>query len=117
MMHNTLPAHEIHVLSMLDLVKEVVLAPATLIALAVVAIGLTAWWQRNALKGVSRALNGIGTMARNHFGFEAINKSIVNVTFRTSESLRNTQTGIINWNILYILAGLVILMAILALGA
>ncbi len=117
MMKNTLPFHEIHALPTLEILKEVVLAPATLIALTVVALGLIAWWQRAALKGVSKALSGVASAARNHFGFEAINKGIVNVTFISAESLRNTQTGIINWNIFLILAGLVILLAILALGA
>ena len=117
MMKNSLPFHEIHALSTLEILKEVVVAPATLIALLVVALGLIAWWQRTALKGVSNALRGIASAARNHFGFEAINKGIVDVTFSSAESLRNTQTGVINWNILYILAGLVILLAILALGA
>jgi NADH-quinone oxidoreductase subunit L len=117
MMHDTLPFHDLHALTTLEMVKEVVLAPATLIALTVVALGLIAWWQRTALKGLIKALSSISAAARNHFGFEAINKGIVDITFSSAESLRNTQTGVINWNIFYILAGLVILLAILALGA
>jgi hypothetical protein len=34
-----------------------------------------------------------------------------------SETLRATQTGLLNWNILAIIAGLVVVLAILALGA
>jgi NADH-quinone oxidoreductase subunit L len=117
MLKNTLPTHEIEALPTGEILIEVLKAPATLIALAVVALGLITWWQRNALTGLSKALSGLGEAARKSFGFEAINKSIVNTTFRGAEILRNTQTGIINWNVFYILAGLVILLAILALGA
>ena len=116
MMHNTLPAHEIHAESTMAILGEVISLP-TLIALIVVALGLIAWWQREALQGLAKALNGVAVLAKNRFGFEALNKSLVSLTTKGAETLRNTQTGILNWNIFYILATLVILLAILALGA
>jgi NADH-quinone oxidoreductase subunit L len=94
----------------------VVTAPATGLALLVVAAGLVAWWQRERLAGVARALGSVGTAAANSFGFEAINRAIVNATSRLAESLRVTQTGILNWNVLAIIVGLVTVLAILALG-
>ncbi|MBI9051245.1 MAG: NADH-quinone oxidoreductase subunit L [Anaerolineaceae bacterium] len=116
MLHSTLPAHEIHAESTMKILAEVFSFP-TLIALLVVALGLIAWWQHEALQGVAKALSGVASMAKNRFGFESINKGLVNITMRSAETLRNTQTGIINWNIFYIVAGLVILLAVLALGA
>ena len=98
------------------LLTKVATAPATLEALAVVALGLAAWWQRDRLSGLARALRGVGTMASNSFGFEAINRGVVRATVESAEALRTTHSGVLNWNILAILAGLVVILAILALG-
>lgn len=99
-----------------QMVLQVATAPLTMVALAVVALGLAAWWQRSSLSGVARALRGVGTMASNSFGFEAINRGIVQTTVASAESLRTTQNGVLNWNVMAILVGLVVVMAILALG-
>jgi NADH-quinone oxidoreductase subunit L len=98
------------------LLARIATAPATALALAVVALGLAAWWQRERLGGVARALRGVGTMASDSFGFEAVNRGIIRVTEGAAESLRTTQSGILNWNVLAILVGLVVVLAILALG-
>jgi NADH-quinone oxidoreductase subunit L len=98
------------------LLTHIATAPATLVALAVVALGLSAWWQREKLAGLAHALRGIGAMASNSFGFEAINGGVVRATVASAESLRTTHNGVLNWNIMAILAGLVVLLAILALG-
>ncbi len=99
-----------------SLLMKVATAPATGLALLVVAAGLAAWWQRERLAGVARALRALGTAASNSFGFEAINRGIVSATSGVAESLRVTQTGVLNWNVLAILVGLVVVMTILALG-
>jgi NADH-quinone oxidoreductase subunit L len=98
------------------LLVEIVSAPLTYLALAVVALGLGAWWQREKLAGVAAALRGIGTMASNSFGFEAINRGVVRATQEAAESLRATHNGVLNWNVLAILVSLVVLLGILALG-
>jgi NADH-quinone oxidoreductase subunit L len=110
-----LPAgHEVEGTS--ALLMAVVGAPLTWLALLVVALGLAAWWQREKLAGVASALGGVGTIASNSFGFEAINRAVVRVTQGTAESLRATHNGVLNWNVLAILAALVVLLGILALG-
>ncbi len=98
------------------LVLQVATAPATFVALAVVALGLAAWWQRDSLSGVARALGGVGAMASNSFGFEAINRGVIRATVASAESLRATHNGVLNWNVMAILVGLVVVLAILALG-
>jgi len=98
------------------LLTQIATAPATAIALAVVALGLCSWWQREKLAGAARGLAGVATMATNNFGFEAINRGVVNVTQGAAESLRSTQPGVLNWNVMAILVGLVVVLAILALG-
>jgi len=106
--------HEVE--STAALLGHVVSAPATYLALAVVATGLAAWWQRRLLAGLARLLGGLGTAARRSFGFEAVNRGIVRATEGVAEGLRVTQTGFLNWNVLAILVGLVVVLAILALG-
>jgi NADH-quinone oxidoreductase subunit L len=98
------------------LLVKIATAPATFVALAVVAAGLGAWWQRARLAALAGALRGVGTMASNSFGFEAINRGVVRATVESAEALRVTHSGVLNWNILAILAGLVVILAILALG-
>jgi NADH-quinone oxidoreductase subunit L len=110
-----LPAgHEVE--STEAVLMQIATAPATFVALAVVALGLAAWWQRQRLAGVTRSLRGIGTMASNSFGFEAINRGVVGLTLASAELLRTTHNGVLNWNIMAILVGLVVILAILALG-
>ncbi len=98
------------------IVVQVATAPATALALAVVALGLAAWWRRASLSGVARALGGVGRAASNGFGFEAINRGIVRATVASAEALRTTQNGVLNWNVAAILAGLAAVLAVLALG-
>ncbi len=112
----TLPFHEIEAASSLKILEEVVSLP-TLIALVVIALGLAAWHWRSALAGLARSLQGIGKIAADSFGFEAINKGIVTATQESAEALRVTQTGVLNWNVAAILAGLIVVLIILARGA
>jgi NADH-quinone oxidoreductase subunit L len=113
MLQSTLPFHGIDVTSTVAALKEVVTAPATLIALAVIALGLAAWWQRKRLEGLANALQGVARAAADSFGFEAINRGVVRGTQATGEALRVTQTGTLNWNVVGIVAGLIVVLAIL----
>jgi NADH-quinone oxidoreductase subunit L len=113
MLQSTLPFHEIDVTSTVAALKGVVTAPATLIALAVIALGLIAWWQRKHLEGLANALQGVARAAADSFGFEAINRGVIRGTQATGEALRVTQTGTLNWNVVGIVAGLIVVLAIL----
>jgi NADH-quinone oxidoreductase subunit L len=105
------------VLSTLQMVLEVLTAPATWIALVVIALGLAAWWWRAKLVGVGERLRWLATMATDSFGFEWINRSVVRVTLKCAETLRVTQTGVLNWNILGIVGGLIFVLAVIIMGA
>lgn len=113
----SLPFHAVTELTTLELVREVVSTPATLIALLVIVIGLACWIWREKLNQVTRSFRFLAKWAENSFGFEAINNGIVNITNSGAEALRNLQTGYLNWNIFAVMAGLIILIAILIWGA
>lgn len=117
MMSTSLPIHSIDEINLSHLFKHVLLAPATWIALAIIALGIMTWVGRAALSGIQRALQPIASTAQASFGFEKINKLIVDATQGLGESLRATQTGKLNWNILYILIALVVVFGILIIGA
>ncbi|HSV85172.1 MAG TPA: NADH-quinone oxidoreductase subunit L [Levilinea sp.] len=113
----TLPFHAIQSERTTVILGEVLSAPSTALAMAVIFLGLAAWWWREQLAGLVNRLNGISRLSVNSFGFEAINTTIVKATERGAEALRSTHTGLINWNVLAIITALVMIMAILALGA
>ncbi|MRR29554.1 hypothetical protein EG834_04325 [bacterium] len=112
----SLPAHEFTAHPTGEILLEVLTAPVTLIALLVIALGLVAWWQRDRLTGIGNALTSLKNMALNSFGFEAINRGVVQGTQAGAEKLRDTQTGMLNWNVAYLLIALILVLAILVLG-
>jgi NADH-quinone oxidoreductase subunit L len=98
------------------ILAEVLTAPATLIALGAIALGVLAWIYRPRLAGLVNQLQSFNSAASNSFGFEAINRAVVWTTQATAEKLRATQTGLLNWNVAGILMCLVIVLALLVMG-
>ena len=117
MLHKTLPFHEVHALSTGELVKEVLTAPTTLIAIIIIGLGLACWWWREKLSGLAKSLQWLAKAALARFGFEDFNQGVVSVTQSIAEGLRITQTGQLSWNVFGIITGLVIVLAILSAGA
>jgi NADH-quinone oxidoreductase subunit L len=115
----TLPFHDIEVSHLGEILLEVLSAPATWIALLVIALGLLAWVLRGRwlLRLLAGALEPLRWAAERSFGFEWINRRLVSITAHAAEDLRGTQTGLLNWNMVAILGALVLVIAILALGA
>jgi len=116
LLSSTLPFHEFPELTTGDMISEVITAPATYLALLVIAIGALCWWKRDALSGVTKRLQGFARLATNSFGFEAINRGVVRVTQSTAEALRVTQTGLLSWNVAGIAIGLIVVLIVLAWG-
>jgi len=116
LLSESLPAHQIAAHPTGDILLEVLAAPVTLIALLVIVLGLACWWQRDRLAGVGRAFAGLGNAATNGFGFEAVNRAVVMVTQNSAEKLRSTQTGMLSWNVAYLVIALIVVLAILVLG-
>lgn len=117
LLEDTLPFHHLRVDAVDTVLEEVVTAEATYLALGVVALGLLAWWFRSQLQWIGNGLYVIGQAAANDFGFEWLNARIVEGTQAFAQTLRKTQTGYLNWNVLGIVGGLIVVLVILALGA
>lgn len=116
LLSESLPAHQIAAHSTGEILLEVVTAPVTLIALLVIGLGLAAWWQRERLAGVGRFFPSLEKAATNSFGFEAVNRAIVLGAQNSAEKLRAAQTGMLSWNVAYLLAALIVVLVALALG-
>jgi NADH-quinone oxidoreductase subunit L len=115
-LHATLPLHEIHFESVAEMAVKIFTSPATFLALAVIALGLIAWWQRERLAGVARGFAWLSGWSDTMFGFEPVNRWIAKTVQHGAEALRGTQTGLLQWNIAGILAGLVVILAVLVAG-
>ena len=115
----TLPFHDIEAMDLSEVLLEVLSAPATYVTLIVIALGILAWIGRDRrwLRLIAEALQPVQWSAERSFGFEWINRWLVTITINGAEDLRGLQTGSLNWNMLAILAGLVLVIAILAMGA
>jgi NADH-quinone oxidoreductase subunit L len=116
LLSTTLPLHEIEHESLLEMITAVLFAPATWIALLVV--GLSAGYSWIQMKGFKYFGGGLlQPLVDTSFGFEPLNHFVVNVVSKFAERLRATQTGELNWNILGIIGGLLVVLVFLWMGA
>jgi len=113
----TLPLHELETETTMELVGTIITAPATWLAMVVIALGLAAGWQRSRLEFFREGLRDVGLIAGESFGFEAVNRGIVRFVQGIAEDLRGLQTGMLNWNIAAIVIGLIAVILVVALGA
>jgi NADH-quinone oxidoreductase subunit L len=113
---SALPMEEQEVETTAQVLARVATAPATYAVLAVVAVGVLAWFSRRQLEGVAHSFDALARAAGNSFGFEAINRVVVSATAGSAESLRVTQTGLLAWNVLAIIVALTAVLLVLAIG-
>jgi hypothetical protein len=111
-----LPFHGIAPFGISEMFHDVVSLP-TLIPLAVIALGILAWVFRSKLSGLAKAFDWLRWLAEHSFGFEGINSGIVAATEASAEGLSYSQTGVISWNLLYVVGTIIIFFAIFAIGA
>ncbi len=116
LLQNTLPFHQMHAETTVGLVSSILSSPVTWGALVVIAFGLAAWRWRSRFTVVSDRLQLIARAAAADFGFEWLNRQIVWGAQRTAIALRRTQTGQLNWNVVGIVGGLVMVLLVLMIG-
>jgi NADH-quinone oxidoreductase subunit L len=111
-MQSTLPGQHFHAGTTMEFVMEILAAPATYIALGVVALGLVIYWFRDKLVAIGKPFAFLGRWADKGFGFESINKGLVSITQKSASALQLTQTGQLNWNVVGIVAGLIVVLLV-----
>jgi NADH-quinone oxidoreductase subunit L len=95
------------------LAGEILVAPATWLAQLVIVVGVLVWIFRDRYQGLNRSLaDSVHALVAN-LGFDRLNALVVSAFGKSAKALATLQTGQLNWNILGMLAGLVILILIL----
>lgn len=116
LMIRSLPFHHLEGIGTGELVMEIITAPTTWLALGIVALGFFVWSLRSQMKPLVARMEPLATFARQGLGFDWLNLQIVNLTKRSASALRTTQTGQLSWNLFGVVAGLVLVLAILTTG-
>ncbi len=99
------------------MVEEVLSAPATWLAVAVVVVGAALWAGRAPFARITGWFKGLRRAAEGGYGFESINRGIVKGVQGSGEGLRVTQSGLLNWNVgAIIMAVIAVLAAVLVIG-
>ena len=114
LLSSTMPAQGIEPETTLEICLSILRAPATWLALAVIAVGLAAWWGRARLAGLTKRLSWLADWAAAGFGFETLNRWIVEHVRGAAGDLAILQTGQLNWNLVGVVAGLLVVLAWLA---
>ncbi len=112
----SLPFHHIETESTLEMIKAISFAPATWFALLVVTLGLGSFFAFGRKFALSESPAWLSALTESSFGFEPVNRFIVDLVSNFAERLRATQTGQLNWNILAIFGALLIVLAVLLSG-
>ena len=117
LLESTMPYHKLHALRLGELVHEILAAPFTWVAMAVVGLGLLAWVARDRLTGLTDGFGWLAAAASKSFGFVRINEQVVGATLAVANALRVTQPGHLSWNLVGIIGGLVAVLILLTWGA
>lgn len=106
----TLPFHEIHDLALVEILRVVIMAPLTWLALGVIGFGMLVWWLRDRLSWLTRGLGWLNSLTAHSFGFEWVNLQIIKIVKGLSGVAAITQTGMLNWNVVGIVGGLIVIL-------
>jgi NADH-quinone oxidoreductase subunit L len=117
LLDQTLPYHHLEAPTTLEGLVEVLGAPATWLALAVISLGIGLWATESSRRVLSQAGQALAGAAAAEMGFAWLNDALVASVAKLGSGLRVTQTGLLSWNVAAILAGLAVVLAVLALGA
>ncbi len=110
MLAATLPYHNLQAEPTWTLVGQVFLAPPTWIALAVIALGFGAWFARSRFSSLAQAFKPFLTKG---FGLEDLPRLIAGWTEGIAGSLQKIHTGQLNWNVVGIPVGVIMILIIL----
>jgi NADH-quinone oxidoreductase subunit L len=112
----TLPFHQTFAVSLPDMSAEIVESAALPLALAAMGLGaviggLRGWAMRRwPLPG------GWRRFADEGFGVEPLNRLVIRITQGTADMARRTQTGHLNWNVVGIIGGWLVVMVLIVMG-
>jgi NADH:ubiquinone oxidoreductase subunit 5 (subunit L)/multisubunit Na+/H+ antiporter MnhA subunit len=113
LLQRSLPYHSLHTQGTWDIVLEVLSAPATYLVILVIVLGSALYLLCQRLDWVSGLFRPVSGFVEGGMGFEWLNQQVMNATTNTAVVLCKTQTGHLNWNVVGIVAALIVLLSIL----
>jgi len=108
----TLPFHDVHAEDTITIINEILTAPTTWLVMVVGLIGVATWYFRSRFTGLVINLHPVIVFIRNGMGFEWLNRQGIDIVQSIASAFRRTQTGQLNWNIVGILGGFLIVLAL-----
>lgn len=111
---DSLPFYNLHSEDLVVVIVEIFSSPWTYLALGMVFLGLLVWIVRSKFTKLTRTLAPGAIFIRQGFGFEKINQLIIRSINNAAGSLRKLQTGQLNWNLVGIVVGLVVVLVLAA---
>jgi NADH-quinone oxidoreductase subunit L len=112
----SLPLHHLTALTTGKIVSEILRAPAAWLALTVIFMGIMSWRTRARFSLLTRRLKPLAEFAGGGLGFEKLNTWAIELTKQAAALLGSTQTGHLSWNIVGLLVGLAVILAVLSTG-
>jgi NADH-quinone oxidoreductase subunit L len=112
----SLPYHGIHATSNISLIREIISAPLTYVALLVIIAGGAIWQFRERMAKVFRIPAPVTQFVDSGYGIEIPYTAFVRITQQASRFLRAAHSGQLNLNVAGISAALCILLALLLAG-
>ena len=112
----SLPYHNLEPESTAAILTEILTSAATWITVVIVLLFASIWFWRAKLTNLTRRLSPLIDFINADYGFEWINQRVSRLTVRAASALQITQTGQLSWNIVAVVASLVILLAIISWG-
>jgi len=114
--NNSLPFHTMHHLTIGEQLAEVFTNPMTYVTLVVIALAVFAFFRTKQMRIMAHGLRVFIGLAENGFGFDNINTFVSRTTLQISHAFQYLQTGVLNWNILGIIVGMIVLLSSIILG-
>jgi NADH-quinone oxidoreductase subunit L len=114
---DSLPFHQLHAEETFVMVSEVITAPATWFALLLILGGIASWLLRERYAGLIQAFRPFGDLLSAGMGFEWLNRQVASLVHASASVLRNTQTGLLPWNVAGIAGGFILVLVLMVIGS
>jgi NADH-quinone oxidoreductase subunit L len=113
MLSTTLPFHSIQPEATIAAIVKILLAYQTWLAVVLILLVASTWFLRRRMNGLAKSAKPLIDFTQAGSGFEWINRQIINITKGSASALGATQTGYLSWNVVGILGGLILLLALI----
>lgn len=108
----TLPFQSIQMEETWAVISGILQAYPTWLTAGLICMVASTWFLHRRMSALAQAAKPLIDFTQSGSGFEWINQQIVSITKEAAASIRRTQTGILNWNVVGIVGGLILLLVL-----